>query len=323
VPISFGLAGATGSGKTYSALLVATGMRRVLGGQIHVIDTEAKRAKKYVKDFDFVHVPFVPPHGPLDYLRVFRQCVDHGASVIVVDSMSHEHEGDGGVAELHLEALRELTEQYPNSTEKQHNGTAWKMAKRPRRKMITGITGLEIAVIYTFRAQEKLYPVKLGWCPIGGREIFSELDVLGLLPPNADGRVMWSDEPGKRSGMKAIPKHFRALCVQNVQLTEDFGESLARWSLGGPVTVYEQILDAMESAETLEQLALVAPRVNAAKEKKTINKQELLGLQERYVQRRTFIERGDGFESDADRDAARARDEAFERASSAQPTEAP
>ena len=323
VPFSFGIAGATGSGKTYSALRIGEGMRRVFGGQTFVIDTEAGRALKYQKYFSFRHVHFGAPHGPFDYLAAVKHCADAGASVVIIDSMTHEHEGVGGVREIHAAELQRLVKRYPNSTEEKLTATAWVEAKRQRRAMINGILQLPVVVIYCFRAQHKEHPVKLGWCPIGGREIFFELDALCMLPPDADGCAWWGNEPGKRSGMKAVPKQFRALFNQGEQLSEELGESMARWSLGGPVTVFEQILDAMEGATTLEELNKVAPMVKAAKEARTINPSEHRGLQARYVQRKAFIERGDGFESDEQAAEARAKDDAFERAVSGKKPAAP
>jgi hypothetical protein len=95
-PLLVGIVGSSSSGKTFSALRLATGFQRVNPGEIFVIDTEAGRALQYADDFKFVHVPFGAPFGPLDYLDVIKYCVENGASNIVIDSMSHEHEGPGG-----------------------------------------------------------------------------------------------------------------------------------------------------------------------------------------------------------------------------------
>ena len=47
--LRLGLTGASGSGKTYSALQIAKGM----GGRIALIDTEHGSASLYSNDFDF------------------------------------------------------------------------------------------------------------------------------------------------------------------------------------------------------------------------------------------------------------------------------
>src|SRR5438128_3503645 len=90
-PLLVGLIGPSSSGKTFSALRLATGIQRVSGGEIFVIDTEARRALHYAEKFTFRHVPFGAPFGPLDYLTAIEHCIARGAKTIVVDSISHEN----------------------------------------------------------------------------------------------------------------------------------------------------------------------------------------------------------------------------------------
>ena len=47
VPLLLGLVGPSGGGKTYSALRLARGFQKVTGGDIHFIDTEARRVFHY------------------------------------------------------------------------------------------------------------------------------------------------------------------------------------------------------------------------------------------------------------------------------------
>src|SRR4051812_34294852 len=100
-PILVGLVGPSGTGKTYSALRLAAGFQRVSGGETYLIDTEARRALHYAEKFTFRHRAFGAPFSPLDYLSAIEHCVKKGATTIIVDSMSHEHEGPGGVLEMH------------------------------------------------------------------------------------------------------------------------------------------------------------------------------------------------------------------------------
>ena len=100
-PLLVGIMGPSGGGKTYSALRLATGIQRVSGGDIGFIDTEARRALHYAEKFKFRHLDFRAPFGPLDYLAAVEHFVNKGVKTIIVDSMSHEHEGPGGVLEMH------------------------------------------------------------------------------------------------------------------------------------------------------------------------------------------------------------------------------
>src|SRR5262245_29326672 len=105
VPLLIGLMGPNGGGKTKSALRLAEGIRDVSVGDIYGIDTEARRMLHYASTHKFQHVQFDAPFGSLDYLAALEHCVGKGAGVVIVDSMSHEHEGPGGLLDLHDQEL--------------------------------------------------------------------------------------------------------------------------------------------------------------------------------------------------------------------------
>src|SRR5581483_7738128 len=139
VPLLVGLVGPSGSGKTFSALRMATGIQRVAGGDIYVIDTEAKRALHYADMFKFRHIPFLAPFGSLDYLAAINHCVKKGAKTIVIDSMSHEHKGPGGVLEEHQAEMERLAAAWKTSLDKT-NMPAWAAPKAKRRTLLNAIT---------------------------------------------------------------------------------------------------------------------------------------------------------------------------------------
>jgi AAA domain len=226
-PTLIGLIGPSSSGKTYSALRLAAGMQRVTGGDTFVIDTEAGRSKRYADKFvqwsgrKFNHVPFAPPFGPLDYLAAFEYCVAKGATNIIVDSMSHEHESIGGVLDMHAKML------------------AWGKPKRERRLMIGAMMQMKTNFIFCYRAKEKLEikrgkdPLDLGWMPLGADEMIFEMSLNMLLYPLANGYPTWkTDEPGEKRIIK-LPEEYRAIFADGPQLSEDVGEKLARWASEG------------------------------------------------------------------------------------------
>jgi hypothetical protein len=59
VSLLIALAGASGSGKTFSALRLARGMSP--DGKIAFIDTEARRGLHYAEQFQFLHSDMRPP----------------------------------------------------------------------------------------------------------------------------------------------------------------------------------------------------------------------------------------------------------------------
>ena len=65
VSLLLGLVGASGSGKTYTAMELASG---IAGDKpFAVIDTEAGRAKHYADLFKFDHGDLKPPFRPKNY----------------------------------------------------------------------------------------------------------------------------------------------------------------------------------------------------------------------------------------------------------------
>jgi hypothetical protein len=238
-PILVGLVGPSGSGKTFSALRLAEGIRRVSGGDIFVIDTEADRSLAYADYFAFRHLPFGAPFGPLDYLAAVEHCVRKGARTIVIDSMSHEHEGPGGVLEMHAAELDRMAGGDWKKAERM-TMLAWQKPKAERRRLINSLVQLKVNLILCFRAKEKIKvisgkaPLQLGWMPIAGEEFVYEMTLSCLLYPGSNGVPAWAPEEAGEKQMIKLPIQFREMFTRPEPLTEETGERLARWA-GGTV----------------------------------------------------------------------------------------
>lgn len=240
VPLLVGLMGPSGGGKTFSALRMATGIQRVTGGDIYGVDTEARRMLHYADKFKFKHVPFSAPFGSLDYLDVLRFCVARGARVIIVDSMSHEHEGPGGMIDLHEKELDRLAGDDWNKRERVKM-LAWQKPKANRRTLINGLLQLEANFIFCFRAKQTAKPMKikgktevvpLGFMPIAGEEFVFEQTANCLLLPAANGVPTWkSENMGERQMMK-LPSQFKQIFSDEQPLSEDIGQQLTQWTKG-------------------------------------------------------------------------------------------
>lgn len=248
VPLLVGLMGPSGGGKTFSALRLAQGIQSVVGGDIVGIDTEARRMLHYADRFKFRHVDFKAPFGSRDYLAAIEQQVKRGAKTIAVDSMSHEHEGRGGLLEFHEREMDRLSRGNDNKREAV-NMLAWSAPKQARAALINGLLQLEANFILCFRAKESAKPVRVtddrgktktvvepqGWMPIAGKDFVYEMTVCCLLPPGANGVPLWRTEyPGERA-MTKLPEQFRELFAQERALDEGIGRALAEWARGGVV----------------------------------------------------------------------------------------
>lgn len=91
--LRFAIMGPAGSGKTRTALELATR----LGKRVAVIDSEGGRSRAYSGRFDFDVDDELPDYSPESYVKAIRQAQADGYDVIVVDSASHEWAGKGGV----------------------------------------------------------------------------------------------------------------------------------------------------------------------------------------------------------------------------------
>ena len=240
VPLFIGLMAPSTGGKTFSALRLAKGIQSVVGGAIAVIDTESRRAKHYSDYFQFRHYDFTPPFGSLDYLAAVRQAVADGAKTVIIDSMSHEHNGEGGYL---LTQEAELDRMAGDDWQKRERVkmAAWIKPTKLRSQMINGLLQLNANFIFCFRAKEKVKPVKVngkteiqeqGWMPIAGEEMIFEMTVNCLLTPKSNGVPSWrSDQVGERMMMK-LPEQFRGVFTDGRQLDESVGRELAEWAKG-------------------------------------------------------------------------------------------
>ena len=85
--------GPSGSGKTYTALTAASAFSPA--GRIAVIDTERGSASLYSDIFTF-EVLELDYFDPINYVMAIQAAEDAGYEVIVIDSLSHAWEGEGG-----------------------------------------------------------------------------------------------------------------------------------------------------------------------------------------------------------------------------------
>lgn len=86
--IKMALQGSAGSGKTYSALLIANGICPNWS-KIVVIDTENNSADLYSNFGQYNVLPLDPPYTPERYIEAITLCEQAGAEVIIIDGLSH------------------------------------------------------------------------------------------------------------------------------------------------------------------------------------------------------------------------------------------
>ena len=100
VKLRLGLSGASGFGKTYSALILAYGITEDWS-KIAIIDTENGSASLYSHLGGYNVLTLNEPYTPERYIQAIETCELSNIEVIIIDSISHEWNGKGGCLEIH------------------------------------------------------------------------------------------------------------------------------------------------------------------------------------------------------------------------------
>jgi hypothetical protein len=223
--------GPSGSGKTYSAMRVASGIVGE-GNKFAVIDTESRRALHYADKFSFDYCELPPPFRPDNYAEAIKAADKAGYKAIVVDSVSHEWAGEGGILDWQEE---ELSRMAGDSYQKREacKMAAWIKPKMSHKQMVQKLLQVRAHLILCFRAEDKMKMEKdqngktqivpIGWQPICSKEMPYELTVSFMLSP---------DKPGVGIPIKLQEQH-KAMFPAGQLLDESAGRSISEWAKGG------------------------------------------------------------------------------------------
>ncbi len=227
-PMLIGCIGPPGGGKSLSSLRLARGMQQVRTGPIVVIDTEGGRSRKYAADIPFEIILIEGPTKPHEYLEAIKAALARDPACIIVDSLSDEHEGEGGYLEWH----DEMVPMFSNNA-----WAAWGPPKASRKKLISGILKIKTPLIFTFRAREKTAQegkkiINIGWQPVAPLEIVHTLDLTCILPPKADGVPVWKSDKAGEDFIIKLPNYLAPYIQEGAALCEDMGAAFARWAKG-------------------------------------------------------------------------------------------
>lgn len=238
VSLLIALAGASGSGKTYSALRLAKGLAP--SGKIAFIDTEARRGLHYADQFDFMHADMRPPFRPSNFIDGIRAAEAAGAEVVIIDSFSHEYDGEGGIMDW-ADELAEKGVKSPGN---------WKDPKLAHKKMMNALLQCRASLIFCLRADEKIAIEKkeveergrtfmktvitpLGWMPICEKRFMFEMTASFTLTPDKPGMPQFN-LPHK------LQRQHRGMFEEGVPISEDAGRALAEWARGGTAPAPEK-----------------------------------------------------------------------------------
>ena len=236
VNLLIGLASGTGGGKTWSAMALATGIAG--GKRFAVIDTEAGRALHYADRFEFDHGDLHAPFSPDAYTEAILAADAAGYPVIIVDSMSHEWAGDGGVLDMQEHELDRMAGDDWKKREAVKMA-AWIKPKMSHKRMMQKLLQVRAHLILCFRAEPKIEMVREGgrmtivpkatltgldgWVPVCEKNLPFELTASFLL---------MADNPGYPRPIK-LPDALRQCFPLDRPIDEEAGKRVAEWAAGG------------------------------------------------------------------------------------------
>ena len=250
VGLIIGLIGPSGSGKTFSAMRLAAGIVGK-GNKFAVIDTESRRALHYADMFSFDYAELHPPFRPTSYTEAIKAADDAGYKAIVVDSVSLEWAGEGGILDWQEE---ELTRMAGDDYRKREacKMASWIKPKMAHKQMVQRLLQCKAHLILCFRAEEKIKMEKdshgkmqivpIGFQPICSKEMPYELTVSFLLLP---------DKPGFPQPIKLQEQH-KTIFPLKQELNELSGIAISEWAKGGvsspPLQEPQKRLTAIDEA---------------------------------------------------------------------------
>lgn len=175
--------GPTGSGKTFSALGIASG----LGKRIAVIDTEHGSAAKYADRFGDYDTLELQSFAPASYVEALELAGREGYEVVIVDSLSHAWMGkDGALEQVDRAAKRSSGNSFAawRDVTPQHNSLVEALLRCPAHLIVTMRSKTEYVLEEDSRG--KKVPKKVGMAPIQRDGLEYEFDVVAELNTDHD-----------------------------------------------------------------------------------------------------------------------------------------
>ena len=218
--LKIGIGGISGSGKTLGALKMAYG---ITGDweKICVIDSENNSADLYAHlgGYDVLPLEDTSPQG---YIAAINEVLAGGYDVMIIDSLSHEYAGKGG--------LLEIADKIASTSKSGNTFQAWSKASPMHNSFLDAVLKSKIHVIGTFRKKSdyvieqnekgKSAPRKVGLKTVTKEGTSYELDVLLDIAANH----LCSAEKDRTSLFDG---------KMPFDLTENVGKALKAWATEG------------------------------------------------------------------------------------------
>lgn len=141
------ITGPAGSGKTYGALLVAFG----IGGKIALLDTENGSGDLYSALGNYDVCSICAPFSVQKYIDAIKDAENSGYDVLILDSISAEWAGTGGLLNLHTQIT---------SSNRANSYAAWGQITPKHNAFIDAIISSNLHIIATIRSKTEYAQVQ-------------------------------------------------------------------------------------------------------------------------------------------------------------------
>lgn len=262
----------SGGGKSYGALRVAKGLTEALSKdtgneeRIAYIGSEGSRDKYYADEFDYDLLQLKNPFTPESYIDAIDEAIDSGYKVIVIDSITHEWTGKGGMLEIH-------------SKMSGNSYTNWSKLTPRHEKFVDKILDSEAFIVATVRGKDKYVleeqngkqvPRKVGI----GYQQRDDLEFLFTVAVTVEQDTHF---------FTSVKDNTHLFENRNDILTEKDGEIIYKWATGGDVKAKRSELEKAKE-EAKAKIALneeeEAKKIAQDLEKKAKKQQNKLTLEE-------------------------------------------
>lgn len=261
--------GPSGAGKTKGALLLAKG----LGGKVAMLDTEHGSGSLYADIMEYDTVEMGPPFSPEAYIKIIRAAEAGGYDTLIIDSITHEWVGSGGI----LETV-DAASGGPGGKFK-----AWASATPRHNAFIDAILRSPIHIIATVRSKQDFALVEKD----GGRK---EVQKLGMAPITRDGMeyefTCVLDVALERHMATSSKDRTGLFDGTHFVITEDTGKKLKTWLESGtePVDKFAEPRARIKAATSTAMLrgvweGLSAPEQRALEADKNAQRDRLTKLE--------------------------------------------
>ena len=236
VYVKIALIGASGSGKTYTSLRLATGMQQELKNigvdtRILMGNTEQSRGYYYADEFDYDIVDIPVDANPEDYVEFINYAINENYKIVILDSASHEwkqalkiHQANGG----DFKAFAKVTPRHE--------------------KFVSAIADSPLHVIANIRGEDK-YEVEKN---DNGKTTVKKLGVGGEARKDMEFEFTMSFLIDQKTNAAESQKDNTHLfeSVGAVVLTEQDGRNIIKWANSGE-SYFKPVRNTESEAETL------------------------------------------------------------------------